>query len=70
MRKRLFAAIVPLLLVGLTPAGFSSDHSILGVVTDINGSVVVSASVTAVPLKEGGSAGDLGWVHTAGFASF
>jgi hypothetical protein len=64
MRKRLFAAIVPLLLVGLTPAGFSSDHSILGVVTDINGSVVGSASVTAVPLEESGSAGDLGWVHT------
>jgi hypothetical protein len=50
--------------MGLTPAGFSIDHGIHGVVTDINGSVVGSASVAAVPLEEGGSAGDLGWVHT------
>jgi hypothetical protein len=72
MRKRLFAAIVPLLLVGLTPAGFSSDHSILGVVTDINGSVVGSASVTAHSRKAAVRVISDGYTLTtvAGFASF
>lgn len=63
MRKRLLLAVLPLLLMGLTVPGFSSDHSILGVVTDVNGSAIGSASVTAVPVEEGGSAGDLRWVH-------
>jgi Carboxypeptidase regulatory-like domain len=64
MRKRLLAAVVPLLLMGFTLAGFSSDGSVLGVVTDVNGSVVAGASVTAVPVEEGGNGGDLAWVHT------
>jgi len=63
-------AVVPVLLMGLTQAGFSSDHSVLGVVTDVNGSVVGSASVTAVPVEEGGSGGDLGWVHTDNIGRF
>jgi carboxypeptidase family protein len=59
----LLAVVLALLLISLTAAGFSSDHSVFGIVTDTKGSVVKSASVTAVPIESGGSAGDLGWVH-------
>ena len=64
MEKRLLLAVVLApLLINLTATGFSSDHYVLGIVVDANGSVVGNASVTAVPVDEGGSAGDLGWVH-------
>lgn len=65
MRKAVLLALTLLSPVAiLTATGPPRDYSVLGVVTDANGNVVPSASVSAVPIEGGGSAGDLGWLHT------
>lgn len=65
MRRILWFA-VPLLLAGgslLARPQRDAAHSILGVVTDSNGTAIAGASVAAIPIDERGSAGNFGWVH-------
>jgi Carboxypeptidase regulatory-like domain len=61
--KNKFSLAIVLALINITTTGASSSYPVLGIVTDAKGSVDRSASVTAVPVQNDGSAGDLGWVH-------